>query len=137
MRLLLDTHYVFALGVAWSDLSAGERQFFESTDAELFISAVSIWEMRVKWGARHPSGERKGPVDPSVLLQALLRGGFAFLPLQASHAAAALVVAQVHKDPFDEVLLAQAQEEGMVLLTRDAAVARHPLARTVQGLAAP
>jgi PIN domain nuclease of toxin-antitoxin system len=137
LRLLLDTHYVLALGVAWSDLSARERQFFEATDAEFFISAASIWEMRIKWGARHPSGERKGPVDPSVLLQALLRGGFAFLPLQANHAATALVVARAHKDPFDEVLLAQAQEEGMFLLTRDAAVAQHPLARTVQWLASP
>lgn len=128
---------MFAFGVAWSDLSPVEKQYFEATPAELFISAVSIWELRLKWGARHTSGERKGPVDPVVLLQALLRGGFEVLPLQPHHAAAALVVPQPHKDPFDEVLLAQAQEEGMFLLTRDAALAQHPLARTVRALSTP
>jgi PIN domain nuclease of toxin-antitoxin system len=50
------------------------------------------------------------------------------LPLTARHASAALASPLGHRDPFDELLLVQAQEEGMRLLTRDAKLARHPLA---------
>ncbi|MFL5285796.1 MAG: PIN domain-containing protein [Rhodopila sp.] len=48
------------------------------------------------------------------------------LPLTASHAAARLAQPLQHKDPFDELLLVQAQEEGMRLLTRDARLVGHP-----------
>lgn len=136
MTLLLDTHYVFALAAAWNDLTSSERDFFQSSRARFVVSAVSIWEMRLKWNVRFAAGERNGPVDPTQLLRALEAGGLSLLLLEPRHAAAALIVPLAHKDPFDEVLLVQAQEEGLLLLTRDAALAEHPLARTVNDLAA-
>jgi PIN domain nuclease of toxin-antitoxin system len=136
VKLLLDTHYVYALGAAWADLSTRERQFFETAAATFVVSAVSIWEMRIKWQARHTYGDRKGPVDPALLLRALEVAELPLLPLEPRHAANTLAVPLEHRDPFDKVLLTQAQEEGLLLLTRDAALAAHPLARTVAALAA-
>ena len=54
--------------------------------------------------------------------------GWGLLPLTVRHAAAKLVQPLGHKDPFDELLLVQAQEEGMRFLTRDAKLADHPFA---------
>jgi PIN domain nuclease of toxin-antitoxin system len=54
--------------------------------------------------------------------------GWEILPLTAHHAAAELADPIPHKDPFDELLLVQAQEEGMRLLTRDTKLEGHPLA---------
>lgn len=137
MTYLLDTHYAYALGAAWGDLTTIERDFFQATQAQFIVSAVSIWEMRIKWDARYASGERKGPIDPALLLRVLRAGGLAILPLDPHHAATPLAAPLAHKDPFDEILLVQAQEEGLLLLTRDGALAHHPLARTVKGLTAP
>ena len=52
--------------------------------------------------------------------------GWEFLSLTARHAAAELVHPLKHKDPFDELLLVQAQEEGLRLLTRDSKLGYHP-----------
>ena len=56
-----------------------------------------------------------------------------FLPMTMAHAATALDPPLDHKDPFDELLLVQAQEEGLRLLTADRLLARHPLAVTARG----
>jgi PIN domain nuclease of toxin-antitoxin system len=56
------------------------------------------------------------------------RAGWTFLPLVPRHALAPLSPPATHKDPFDEMLLIQAQVEGLRLLTRDRALLDHPLA---------
>jgi PIN domain nuclease of toxin-antitoxin system len=71
---------------------------------------------------------RKGPLDPADVVAFAAAIDWEFLPMTARHAAAVLVDPIGHKDPFDELLLVQAQEEGMRLLTRDAKLAGHPLA---------
>jgi PIN domain nuclease of toxin-antitoxin system len=85
----------------------------------------AVWELRLKWHSFHVSGERKGPVDPASVVAFAQAMNWEFLPLTARHAAAVLTEALSHKDPFDELLLVQAQEEGMRLLTRDARLAGH------------
>ncbi len=92
----------------------------------MLISAVSIWELRLKWHSFDISGERKGPVDPASIVTFARRMGWELLPLTAHHAASGLIHALPHKDPFDELLLVQAQEEGARLLTRDAKLFGHP-----------
>ena len=84
--------------------------------------------MRLKWAALHAAGDRKGPLDPGQALQILSNQNIDFLPLTAAHAATPLAVAISHRDPFDELLLSQAQAEGLKLLTRDRNLASHPLA---------
>ena len=95
------------------------------------MSAVSIWEMRLKYHAVRASGERKSPFDPAEVVAALEGLDITFLTMTERHAARALDASLFHKDPFDELLLVQAQEEGLKLLTRDRQIVGHPLDITV------
>ncbi len=128
MRLLLDTHIIVWAATGGGKLSAEERSVMADPANHLFASAVSLWELRLKWHSLHVSGERKGPVDPAVVLAFARRIGWELLPLDPAHAVAALAVPLLNRDPFDELLLVQSQQEGCRLLTRDAKLANHPLA---------
>ena len=131
MRILLDTYYLYGLMAARGQVSEAERRFFDEHDAQLHVSAVSLWEMRLKYHARHGSGERKSLFEPSRVVVALERQKAVFLSLTTAHAARELDTPLNHKDPFDELLLVQAQEEGLKLLTTDRRIIGHPLAITV------
>jgi PIN domain nuclease of toxin-antitoxin system len=128
VNLLLDTHYVFAIAGSPGRLTGTEINFLTGYPDRFVVSAVSIWEMRLKWDALYASGDRKGPIDPAQALQILAGQNIDFLPLTAAHAAAPLHEPLSHSDPFDEILLVQAQVEGLKLLTRDARLVGHPLA---------
>ena len=130
MHILLDTSYLYDLMEAPGKFSDAERRFFTAQEARLYVSAVSIWEMRLKYRARHPSGERKSPFDPNDVVAVLEGQDVILLPMTMSHAARTLEAPIDHKDPFDELLLVQAQEEGLKLLTADRRIIGHPLAIT-------
>ncbi len=97
------------------------------TGAQCVLSVVSLWELRLKWGSFGPTGIRKGPVDPLVVLGFAQIVNWEVLPLTADQATAVLREPLAHRDPFDELLLIQAQHEGICLLTRDALLLRHTL----------
>ena len=128
MRLLLDTHIAVWTALDPDALTDRERGWMAARDARLVLSAVSVWEMRLKWRSFHISGARKGPVDPAALVAFGAAMNWELLSLTARHAAASLSPALPHNDPFDDLLLTQAQEEGLRLLTRDAKLAGHPFA---------
>ncbi len=130
MRVLLDTSYLYDFMDSPGKFLETEYRFLAGGDLELHVSAVSIWEMRLKFNARHPSGARKSPFDPNDVLAALEGQEVTFLPLTMAHAAEALETPLDHRDPFDELLLVQAQVEGLRLLTADRRLAAHPLAVT-------
>lgn len=113
-------------------LSSAEQEFLSDQNVRLYVSAVSIWEMRLKYHARAPSGRRKSPFDPHNVVTMLEEQGVIFLPMTGAHAARELETPISHRDPFDELLLVQAQEEGLRLLTADRELSGHPLAVTVQ-----
>ena len=129
MRLLLDTHIAVWAALDPDALTGNERGRMVEPDTSLVLSAVAVWELRLKWHSFHISGVRKGPVDPAAVVAFGTAMDWELLPLTARHATAGLAEALAHKDPFDELLLVQAQEEGMRLLTRDAKLTSHPLAR--------
>ena len=126
--ILLDTHIAVWLATDPAQLRADEVAAILEPENEILVSAVSIWEMRIKWMKRFQSGARKGPVDPRDLLSALRQMNIVVLPLAAEHASADLQVPLNQGDPFDNLLLTVAQEMGGRLLTRDAAMRGHPLA---------
>lgn len=128
MRLLLDTHIVIWAALDPNALSADERRWMAEAGTPLVLSAVAVWELRLKWQSFHISGGRKGPVNPAAVVAFAAGVDWEFLPLTARHAAAGLAHPLEDKDPFDELLLVQAQEEGMRLLTRDSKLAGHPFA---------
>jgi len=91
-------------------------------DNELVFSAASIWEVAIKQGLGRPDFD----VDPMLLRRSLLDNAYRELPVSGAHAAAVTTLPALHKDLFDRVLVAQAQIEGLVLLTADRIVARYP-----------
>ncbi len=131
MRILLDTSYLYDLMVAPGKLTEVERRFFGDRDARFYVSAVSVWEMRLKYHSRRSTGTRKSPFDPNGVIDVLAGQDVTFLPMTIRHAARELKTPLDHKDPFDELLLVQAQEEGLKLLTADRQLAGHPMAVTL------
>ena len=125
MRLLLDTHVI----LWWLDdskrLSAQARRWIENPENTIFISAASIWEIRIK--------QALGKVRlPNSFQQALEQSGFEMLTVNAAHAHAIGRLPPLHRDPFDRMLLAQATVEGLTLVTADDEVAAYgpPARRT-------
>ena len=128
MRILLDTSYLYDFMDRPGKFMESERRLLSARQVQLYVSAVSIWEMRLKHNARHASGERKSRFSPDDVVSALEDQEVTFLPMTMRHAARDLETPLDHKDPFDELLLVQAQEEGLKLLTVDRHLAGHPLA---------
>ena len=118
MRLLLDSHTL----LWWvSDVPRLGRVAFDAIASpynEVFVSAVSIWELAVK----REKGTLAAPGDLTSLVE-LKR--FTPLPLSLFHAEQAATLPMHHRDPFDRMLIAQAQAEGLVLVTRDAYIRRY------------
>ena len=133
MRVLLDTSYLYDFMEAPGGFFDFELRILVARDTQFFVSAVSIWEMRLKYNARHPSGVRKSRFDPNDAVTALEEQDVTFLPMKILHAARPLETPLVHRDPFDELLLVTAQEEGLRLLTIDRQLVGHPLALTLEG----
>ena len=65
-------------------------------------------------------------VQPSLLRRTLLDGGFEEIPIEAAHVLAVAQLPPLHRDPFDRLLLAQAEREGLLLITADVLLARYP-----------
>ncbi len=113
MNLLLDTH----AAIWWlSDphrLSLIAREAIAQPRNRAFISAASAWEVELK--------RAKGKLDiPSEYWDLWMADGFEELPVRAAHARATALLPPHHADPFDRLLIAQAREEGLVLISRDA-----------------
>lgn len=128
MKLLFDTHFLVWIALGGRELTQRERTVLDQDDLEVVCSAVSLWELRLKWNRAALGAGPSGPIAPDDLLRVAQAAGWTLLPLRPEHAVTALDVPLAHKDPFDELLLVQAQVEGLRLLTRDKALLGHPLA---------
>lgn len=122
MKLLLDTHLLLWLAATPKKLSKKARSFIENEENELFFSAASIWEIAIK----QTLGRADFIVDAHLLRRGLLDNGYSELPILSDHAVAVNGLPEIHKDPFDRMLIAQATVEGFVLLTADATVVKYP-----------
>ncbi|THF64948.1 type II toxin-antitoxin system VapC family toxin [Pseudothauera nasutitermitis] len=122
MKLLLDTHLLLWAAGMPERLSDAARTLIEAADNEPCFSAASLWEITIKRGL----GRADFQADPRLLRRGLLDNGYTELPILSEHAIAVDVLPPIHKDPFDRILVAQANTEGILLLTADALVARYP-----------
>ena len=113
MRVLLDTTCLFDFMERPGMFLDFERRVLAARGTDSCVSTVSIWEMHLKHKARHRSGQRKSRFS----VAALEEQDMTFLPITMRHAASELEIPRSHNDPFDELLLVQAQEEGLRLLT--------------------
>ena len=122
MRALLDTH-AFLWWISGDDrLSADATRTIADARNELFVSAASIWEIAIK--AR--LGRLSIPGDPGQFIGGqLVENSFRGLPILAGHALRLCALPDHHRDPFDRMLVAQAQVEKLALISRDAHVSRY------------
>ena len=115
LRLLLDTHaFVWCLSDV-PRLAEGARNAIADPRNDVFVSAVTGWEIFVK----RATGRMTAPDN---LLAVVEERGFIHLPLTFHHAEQAGNLPMHHRDPVDRMLIAQAQAEGLVLVTRDAVI---------------
>ncbi len=122
MKLLLDTHVLLWAAGEPGRLSAAARALIDDPGNELLFSAGSLWEIAIKRGL----GRDDFQVDARLLRRGLLDNGYGELPIASEHAVAIDSLPQIHKDPFDRILVAQATVEGITLLTVDPVVAQYP-----------
>lgn len=122
MKLLLDTHLLLWAAAEPKKLPASARRLIESPRNQPLFSAASLWEIAIK----NQLGRKDFRIEPRTLRRGLLDNGYAELPVTGEHAVATDTLPPLHKDPFDRLLIAQAQVEGVLLLTADEQVAQYP-----------
>ena len=122
MRLLLDTHLVIWATTQSSRLSAIALSMMADPENELFFSPVNLWEVAIK----RALGRRDFQFDSRILRRAMLQNDYQELPITSGHAVAIDQLPDIHKDPFDRLLIAQSMVEGILLLTSDPTVAKYP-----------
>ena len=115
MRVLVDTHLLLWAVASSRRLPKQARSVILDPANDVFYSAASVWEVAIKSGLRR----RDFTVNAPAFVRALAQGGFLELPVTAVHASRVAALPTVHRDPFDRLLVAQAQAEPMTLLTND------------------
>lgn len=112
MKLLLDTHILIWSVLDHPALSTRHRMALASTEVEIFVSAVSVWEVAIK----RALGKLAVPME--IFDQARL-AGCQSLDITWDHSRAVETLPSHHTDPFDRMLIAQAAVEGLTLVTAD------------------
>lgn len=118
---LVDTHLLLWAAFEPSRLSSKATKALQSREVPLMFSLASLWEVAIKTSLGRPDFS----VKPGLLQRALLTEGFVELPIRAADLARVAVLPWVHRDPFDRLLVAQAVEEKLTLLTVDAKLRRY------------
>jgi len=116
MRLLLDTHCLLWARAAPARLSPESRAALTNPRHQLFVSVASVWEIVIK----HALGRLELAHAPESLVPRLIAATQAVtLPIEQSHALRVARLPLHHRDPFDRILIAQAQVERLTILTAD------------------
>lgn len=126
MKLLLDTHILIRAMADDDLLSLQARKLIGEPSNEIFYSIVSPWEIEIK----HQKHPKEMPFDGRQIAQYAEMSGFHQVPvtIDAIHALKTLERMQNtidHKDPFDRIMICQAQVNGMFLLTEDARISEY------------
>jgi PIN domain nuclease of toxin-antitoxin system len=123
-RLLLDTH-AFLWAVSDPDrLGSEAREAIADRTNDVFVSAAAAWEIAIK----QRGGKLALPMDAATFVPAAMTSlGAAQLDISFQHALATESLPEHHRDPFDRIMIAQAQVENMTFVTRDAFSLRYPV----------
>ena len=124
-RYLLDTHLIYWWMTADSRLGKSTQRII--AHSEIVVSTASLWEMTLK------NAKGKLPLPEGAISVQLEAQGFILLPILPRHIEAARSLNCAHADPFDRLLIAQAFDERLLLLTRDAAILGLVLDGVVKG----
>jgi len=118
MTLLLDAHALLWWLADDPELTPAARTAIADPAAHVLVSAATIWEIEIK----RALGKLAAPTG---LVRAVDEAGFDILPITGTDAEAAAALPPLHRDPFDRMLVAQAQVESLALVSCDSMVARY------------
>jgi PIN domain nuclease of toxin-antitoxin system len=120
-RLLADTQLLVWLADRSEQLPDAVAAILRDNANELFFSLVSIWETAIKFALGRPDFT----IHPRQLREGLLNFGFTELSIASEHVIAVSRLSHIHRDPFDRLLVAQAEVEGLTLMTADKTLAKY------------
>lgn len=124
MRLLLDTHVALWAWIEPERLSSDTRALLENTENEVLFSQVSTWEISLK----HHIGKLPLPESPDTYLPSRIHQfGMTYVPIQDIHIFRTCRLPRFHRDPFDWLIIATAQDIGVPILTADPNFAQYPV----------
>lgn len=126
MKLLLDTHSFLWFIAGSSHLSPQARTLIEAEENQSFLSVASLWEMAIKVSLGKLSLEQ--PFEPFISDQLELNG-IEILGISLAHTAVIAGMPFHHRDPFDRLLIAQAQVEQIPVVSGDLALDLYPITR--------
>jgi PIN domain nuclease of toxin-antitoxin system len=117
MRVLIDTHILLWLYLEPKRISPEIKEFVhDRQNNEIYVSDVAGWEIAVKYGV----GKLKLPEIPELFVpDRIRRAGFLPLPIDLRHVLRVHNLPPIHRDPFDRLLISQAQSENMTIFTAD------------------
>lgn len=121
MKLLLDTHTFLWWLNDERKLGREARRAIEDPSNAVAVSVASVWEIALK----RASGKLDAPGD---IAGWIAKSGLSELPIETEHAVASAELPRHHKDPFDRLLVAQAQVEQMTLVARDDEIDKYDVA---------
>jgi PIN domain nuclease of toxin-antitoxin system len=124
VRLLLDTCTFLWIVSGAPELSARARELFVDPDSDIYLSAVSLWEIALK----HAAGRLPLPEAPAQFVPAQRRRhGIDALGLDEESALHLGRLPPLHRDPFDRMLVCQAIVHGLVILGPDPLISQYPI----------
>lgn len=115
MNYLLDTHTFLWFLEGNNNLSEKARISIENTENIKFISIASIWEVAIKLNL----GKLKLDIKLEVLKEEILKNNFEILPLDFEHIIELSNLEEIHKDPFDRLIISQAISEKLTIISKD------------------
>ena len=121
MRLLLDTCLLLWVAGGSPRVSRAATDLLQDDANDPMFSAASLWEIAIKQGL----GRADFRVDAAAMRRRLLENTYRELPITSAHATLVAHLPNIHRDPFDRLLIAQAKFEDLTLLTADATLARY------------
>ncbi|HYG63760.1 MAG TPA: type II toxin-antitoxin system VapC family toxin [Thermoanaerobaculia bacterium] len=114
--ILLDTHVWLWLNIAVEEIPSEILKTLKQREQKIYLSAASAWEIAIK----HASGKLPLPLPPEAYIPSRMEmNGILPLPILHGHAVKAASLPPHHRDPFDRMLIAQAQVENLRLVTAD------------------
>lgn len=117
MKVLIDTDVLLWSLIEPERLSDEATELLVDAHVERFFSAASCWEI----GIKHEKGFLDLPAKPTECVpQAMRDAGLLPLPVKATDALAVSELPRLHGDPFDRLLIVQAKQNGMYIMSRDA-----------------
>ncbi len=115
-RCLLDTHAFLWFIMGDDSLGQGARKAIESPNNQIFVSLISLWEI----GIKHSLGRLPLSKPFEILIPEQIQlNGFLSLPVEQKHINTMINLPWHHRDPFDRLLIAQAQCEDMSMVSKD------------------